>query len=129
MQSVNIQIEMKSRRTRVQINFNLFFFYLSEPVKNSFGATTVSNLMPNSSVFWLHAVFAIIYTVIMVIALWCFTNKCSSESHDDSKKTIMITNVPKNVTVDLIRKHFRLGVLRCYECLTLKLPRSGRSDC
>ncbi|RMX39015.1 hypothetical protein pdam_00019526 [Pocillopora damicornis] len=79
----------------------------NEPNKNSFGATTVSNLMADSSVFWLHTVFAIIYTVLMVIVLRHFTNLFVFESHDDSKKTIMMTNVPKNVTADLIMQHFR----------------------
>ncbi|KAJ7357865.1 Transmembrane protein 63C [Desmophyllum pertusum] len=79
----------------------------NEPDSNSFGATTVSNLTPSSSVFWLHTVFAIVYCILMVIVLRHFTNLFAFESHDDSTKTIMITNVPKTVTADLITQHFR----------------------
>lgn len=79
----------------------------NEPERNSFGATTVSNLRPDSSVFWLHTVFAILYCVLMVIVLRHFTNLFEYESKDNSAKTIMITNVPKTVTADLITQHFR----------------------
>lgn len=74
--------------------------------ENTFGSTTVSNLKPSSKVFWLHTVFAIIYCVLMVIVLQHFTNMFAAESSDDSTKTIMITNIPKTVTSDLIKKHF-----------------------
>ena len=83
---------------------NLFFF--SSAAENTFGSTTVSNLKPSSNVFWLHTVFAIIYCVLMVIVLQHFTNMFAAESSDDSTKTIMITNIPKTVTSDLIKKHF-----------------------
>ena len=107
MQNVIIQIGMKSRRKRLQINCNLFFFYLPEPVKDSFGTTTVSNLIANSNIFWFHTVFAILYTVFMVIVLRKFSEELEFESHNDSKKTSMMTNVPKNVTSELINQHFR----------------------
>jgi len=85
----------------------LYLLKFLEPESNSFGATTVSNLTPNSSVFWMHTVFAILYCVLMVIVLRHFTNLFAYESHDNSTKTIMITNVPKTVTADLITQHFR----------------------
>lgn len=78
----------------------------NEPDNNSFGATTVSNLKPTSSIFWLHTVFGIIYCVIMVVTLRHFSNLFAAESSDDSTKTIMITNIPKSVTADLIKQHF-----------------------
>lgn len=106
LQSLTIQIRKKIKTTRLQMWF-VSSIVLLEPVKDSFGATTVSNLMYDSSVFWLHTVFAIIYTVLMVIVLRHFTNLFAFKSHDDSKKTIMMTNVPKNVTADLIMQHFR----------------------
>ncbi|CAH3019206.1 unnamed protein product [Porites evermanni] len=84
----------------------ILFFCPLEPDNNSFGATTVSNLKPTSSIFWLHTVFGIIYCVIMVVTLRHFSNLFTAESTDDSTKTIMITNIPKSVTADLIKQHF-----------------------
>ena len=87
--------------------YNSIVLNFLEPESNSFGATTVSNLRPDSSVFWLHTIFAILYCVLMVIVLRHFTNLFEYESKDNSTKTIMITNVPKTVTADLITQHFR----------------------
>ncbi|XP_068688040.1 CSC1-like protein 2 [Montipora foliosa] len=79
----------------------------NEPDTNSFGATTVSNLKPNSSIFWLHTVFAIFYFIIMLVVLRHLTNLFPPESSSDSLHTIMITNIPKSVTADLIEQHFQ----------------------
>lgn len=83
------------------------FIDSSEPNSNSFGATTVSNLKPSSSIFWLHTVFAIIYFIILLIVLRHFTNLFATESRDDSANTVMITNIPKAATADLINQHFK----------------------
>ena len=42
----------------------------------------------------------------MVVTLRHFSNLFAVEISDDSTKTIMITNIPKSVTADLIKQHF-----------------------
>ncbi|KAK2561617.1 Calcium permeable stress-gated cation channel 1 [Acropora cervicornis] len=79
----------------------------NDPDSNSFGATTVSNLNPNSSIFWLHTVFAIVYFIVMLLILRHFSNLFPLESGNNSSNTIMITNIPKSVTADLIQEHFQ----------------------
>ncbi|XP_067019887.1 CSC1-like protein 2 [Acropora muricata] len=79
----------------------------NDPDSNSFGATTVSNLNPNSSIFWLHTVFAIVYFIVMLLILRHFSNLFPLESGSNSSNTIMITNIPKSVTADLIQEHFQ----------------------
>ncbi|XP_032222857.2 CSC1-like protein 2 isoform X2 [Nematostella vectensis] len=78
----------------------------NEYERNSFGATTVSNLEAQSSMFWLHAVFALLYIIIIVVILRHFTSLFNMESLHESATTVMITNIPKNVTKELIQQHF-----------------------
>jgi len=79
---------------------------IAEPYRDSFGATTVSNLDPDSNMFWIHSMFSFIYLIILVAIFRHFMSLFNFESQHDSTHTVMITNIPKTVTKDLIQQHF-----------------------
>ncbi|XP_031560386.1 CSC1-like protein 2 isoform X2 [Actinia tenebrosa] len=81
----------------------------NEPYRNSFGATTVSNLdvqSHESGILWLHCTFSFIYMIILMVILHHFMSLFKFESKHDSTHSVMITNIPKNVTKEMIEKHF-----------------------
>ncbi|XP_015757089.1 PREDICTED: uncharacterized protein LOC107336526 [Acropora digitifera] len=55
----------------------------------------------------IHTVFAIVYFIVMLLILRHFSNLFPFESGSNSSNTIMITNIPKSVTADLIQEHFQ----------------------
>lgn len=72
-----------------------------------FGHTTISNLDSNSPLLWVHAVFAVVYLVIIVFVLHHFHANLDVEEDEQVSRTLMISNMPKNKCFsDNIMLHF-----------------------
>lgn len=81
-----------------------------------FGSTTIVNILPNSSVLWVHLVLSWFFFIVGVIFMRQFSKRMDYTEADYVSRTVLITNFPrKYCKSELIFKHFE----QAYPDLTL----------
>nr|XP_020479331.1 CSC1-like protein 1 [Monopterus albus]XP_020479332.1 CSC1-like protein 1 [Monopterus albus] len=72
----------------------------------NFGRTTIGNLQKGDYLLWLHTVFAVLYLILTIIVLRCYTSKMKGMRKEMSRNTLLVCSVPKTATEEDIKTHF-----------------------
>uniref|UniRef100_A0A3Q3JV39 Transmembrane protein 63A n=1 Tax=Monopterus albus TaxID=43700 RepID=A0A3Q3JV39_MONAL len=94
----------------------------------NFGRTTIGNLQKGDYLLWLHTVFAVLYLILTIIVLRCYTSKMKGMRKEMSRNTLLVCSVPKTATEEDIKTHFTIRAgknLHYYECV---LEKTGKLE-
>ncbi|ESO83507.1 hypothetical protein LOTGIDRAFT_133162, partial [Lottia gigantea] len=73
-----------------------------------FSHTTIGNVPSNSPLLWVHAIFSVIYLLIMVFIVRHFHVNLEFEEDEQVSRTLCVSNIPKNKCYQSqVKEHFR----------------------
>ncbi|XP_062863115.1 calcium permeable stress-gated cation channel 1 [Trichomycterus rosablanca] len=92
---------------------NLSGSLLDDSPKN-FGRTTVANVSAQTSLLWLHSIFALLYFVITFLCMVHHSSRLEYKEDEKVARTLMITNIPREISdPGLITKHLHEAYPSC----------------